>query len=123
MGAGRPAGIALIAIVLAANGLASLVEALWVAWAMHQDAVRTLLSTLTSLALLHRSYALWNYRRGAWTVTVLLIGVRIILAVLGLLADRDEPATWIDLGVGAVTFVYLIQPSTRALFAGKKTRA
>ena len=113
-------GIALVAMIIAINGIASLVEALWFAW-LPGGGLRIVVHAIIALALLHRAHGIWELKPGAWLTTVLLLGLRTILALLDLIAAPVEIGAWINTAVVAVSLLYLTRPSVRVLFSRAHT--
>lgn len=127
----RPVGVTLIAVLLAINGLASLVEALRLAGlaypgapAAPPEAVGVLaapVSALLGLLLIRRAYRVWNLRRGAWLITLVKVSIRGAINVLDLALGPHNPAAWISAVLTLATLLYLAWPSTRALFENPPT--
>lgn len=118
---GRPAGIVVIATLVALNGLASLVEVFELATLSTGNAIETLISAILGLALLHRAYGIWTFQRGAWLVTLVLLSAKTVLAILRILLVPTLTA-WINLILVVVALIFLVQPSTRALFDEDRAR-
>lgn len=113
----RPVGITLIAIVLATNGIASLVEAVAAAGPTVSAVITAGLSGLIGLLLLHRAYGIFNLKRGAWLATVILLCLRGVMTSVHLIRGSSGVLTWIDLAVFACTVLYLLHPRVRSVFS------
>lgn len=121
--AGRPIGVTLGAILVAINGVASLVEAFAVAELTMIGVLEAAVLTLIGLALLHRAYGLWTLQRGALLLTLIILGLRLVLSLFLLFADPSSLIAWARLVLITVTILYLIQPNVRDLFSGGRTGA
>ncbi len=115
----RPTGVIIIAILLAANGIGSLVEAFSLVGSVGGEAA-AILSALVGLALLHRAYAIWSFQRTAYLITLALLGIRAVLLGLDLITGPSAVAAWINLAVILAALLYLVQPSVRDLFSGHR---
>ena len=114
--AGRPVGIVLIAVFIAANGLVSLGEALELVQSGAGEVLMPVALALTGLLLLHRAYGLWNLQRRYWLVTILILSLRAGLAALSLLASTQDALAWVGLGLSVLAILFLLRPSIRASF-------
>lgn len=119
--AGRPTGVMLIAVLVVANGLSSLVEAMAIADPTITGLVSAGVSALLGLALIHRAYALWNLQRGAWLITVILLGLRFVFGILELVSTSFSALVWISLALTLIAVLYLVQPSVREAFSGRRS--
>lgn len=117
----RPAGLVVIATLVALNGLASLVEALEIATLPMGNTIEALISAVLGLALLHRAYGVWTLQRGAWLITLVLLSTRAVLAILRILL-LPTPTAWVSLILVVVALVILVQPGTRALLEEGQSR-
>lgn len=118
--AGRPLGVALLAMLVAINGAASLMEAFVLVQITTVGVLEAVVSAAIGLALLHRAYGLWKLQRGAWAITMVLLSLRLVFGVLRLIiATPSSMATWLSLILIIITILYLIQPCVRGLFSSR----
>ncbi len=125
----RPRGIAVIAVLMALHGISSILEAFgFVALAASHPnkfelvalgAPGAVVSAVLGIELLHRAYNIWQLRREAWQITLLLLGLRAVIALVSAFSSPLAVVGWIDLVLVVVTVLYLIQPRVRILFASR----
>ncbi len=118
--AGRPAGVAVIAAVVALNGVASLLESVELAGT--GDRVVATLPAVLGLLLMHRAYALWQIHPGAWLVTTLVLVLKAVTSALEIVGGAAVPGTWLTLGISVGCVLYLLLPGTRSLFSATRAR-
>ncbi|MHB1160027.1 MAG: hypothetical protein ACYC3V_06815 [Chloroflexota bacterium] len=69
------------------------------------------------LLLLHRAYALWQVHRGAWLITTLVLGLKVVASALVIVEGNAVPVTWLTLALSAGGILYLLHPGTRSFFS------
>lgn len=122
----HPLGVTIVVGVIAANGLASLIDAAMFALqaasraptdpAVIIDWPSTVVSLVLGILLLNRSYHLWIHARPAWIVTVTLLGVREVLGVVRIIETPQALDAWSTLVLATITILYLTRPRIRAIF-------
>jgi hypothetical protein len=122
----HPLGITIVVGVIAANGLASLIDAARFAVlaasrapsdpAVSIDWSSAVVSLIAGILLLNRSYHLWIHARPAWIITVMLLGVREVLGVVRVIETPQALDAWITLVLATITILYLTRPRIRAIF-------
>ncbi|TAK34837.1 MAG: hypothetical protein EPO21_08120 [Chloroflexota bacterium] len=120
--AARPVGLTIIAVVIAINGIGSLLEAVGLAGLTIGAIISTILSALIGLALLFRAYGILRLKHRAWLATVLLLCVRSVFATVNLVYGSAGIVGTIDVVVSLLTLLYLIRPSVRSLFEENSAR-
>ncbi len=113
--AGRPLGVAVIAVLVALNGLASLLES--AALLSSGERLVAIPTIALGLLLLHRAYALWQIQPGAWLITTLVLGLKVVASALAIVEGSAVPVTWLTLALSAIGILYLLHPRTRSLFS------
>jgi len=110
----RPAGVTAIAILVAVNGLSSLFQA----WQLLTigSLVAAVFTALIGLFLLHRSYGIFQVRRSAYLVTIILLSLRALIALITLLTTRFTLEAGIGFILAFLAIAYLTQPGVRTLF-------
>jgi hypothetical protein len=122
----RPIGLTIVAVSLAVDALAAfgvtiglIAEARpsplhWALTGLGLPAAAA--SVIVGLVLLNHAYGVWTFRRGSWRSTVILTCIAAISSLLDVAAAPGLVASWLDLGVVAITLLILLWPSTRSLF-------
>lgn len=113
----RPVGIAAITTLLVINGVIAILGAFGLAGLTYVGPLNTIFLISVGFALLYRAYSIWNFRHGAWLVTVLLITWRGVLAMFLIILATPAVADWINFGLIVLSLAYLTQPEIRELFA------
>ena len=112
---GRPLGVAVIAVVVALDGLASLSES--VELLATGERLVAFPAAALGLLLLHRAYALWQVHRGAWLITTLVLGLKVVASGSAIVVGNALPVTWLTLALSIVSVLYLLHPRTRSVFS------
>jgi hypothetical protein len=122
----HPLGVTIVVGVIAANGLASLIDAarfaVQAASRAPTDPVAivdwpsAVVSLVLGILLLNRSYHLWMHARPAWIMTLMILGVREVLGVVRVIETPQALDAWITLVLATITILYLTQPRIRAIF-------
>ncbi|HZA06600.1 MAG TPA: hypothetical protein VE619_02755 [Nitrososphaeraceae archaeon] len=105
----RPLGVTIIAILTVIGGIAFV-------------AIGTVLLVVgigfvliaISIAYFAMAYGLWNGKRWAWTITLILSGIGIILAIASIAVGNIGAVFHIILN--AVIIYYLYRPNVKAFF-------
>ena len=102
----RPLGVTIIAVLTAIGGIIFLAS----------GAVLLLIGIgIIFLALgVVMAYGLWNGKRWAWTITLILSGIGIILGVISIAAGNI--GSIVSIIIQAVVIYYLYRPSVKVFF-------
>lgn len=114
--ASRPIGITIIAVLLALNGVASILMAVGIGTAGPVDPVSAVFSVLFGLALLYLAYGMWTLQGWAWLATLIIQGLNALFAIIALFLAPGAVGIWISLILAVAIIVYLIQPGVRSAF-------
>jgi hypothetical protein len=115
----RPIGVAVVAALLAVNGVAVLVTALGVLGPA-DDFVGTAIGVLFGFALLYLAYGMWTLQGWAWLATLLLQGVNGFFALLAVVSSPGAVGAWRSLAVAAAVIFYLTRSPVRAAFGRER---
>lgn len=105
----RPLGVTIIAILTAIGGLIFLSTGLGLLIIGFGFILLVL-----GIAYLVMAYGLWNGRRWAWTITLILSGIGIIVAIATIVAGNVSAV--INVIIHAVVIYYLYRPNVKAFF-------
>jgi uncharacterized membrane protein HdeD (DUF308 family) len=105
----RPLGVTIIAVLTAIGGIIFLAS----------GAVLLLIGIgiiflALGVAYLVMAYGLWTGKRWAWTITLILSGIGIILAVISIAAGNI--GSIVSIIIHAVVIYYLYRPSVKVYF-------
>jgi uncharacterized membrane protein HdeD (DUF308 family) len=105
----RPLGVTIIAVLIAISGIIFLAS----------GAVLLLIGIgiiflALGVAYLVMAYGLWNGKRWAWTITLILSGIGIILGVISIAAGNI--GSIVSIIIQAVVIYYLYRPSVKVYF-------
>jgi len=117
--AGRPAGIAFLAVLLVLEGLASLVESVDLVVVAAGEWPAATLAAVIGLALVYKAYGLWHFHRRAWLTTTLMVGLKAATSALEMARGYAVPGAWLSLGLAVVIILYLLHPGIRVLFSAR----
>jgi hypothetical protein len=118
---GRPAGLTVLALFLAAKGLGSLVAAVGFVTGSGERGPgppNAVVVAVIGLLLVHRAYALWTYHRGAWLITLLTMIGACLTDIFALSVAPGLTIAWVDLALSVAVTIYLLHPRVRSLFGG-----
>jgi uncharacterized membrane protein (DUF2068 family) len=105
----RPLGVTLIAILTVIGGLIFLGSGL----VLLIVGIGVLLLAL-GIAYLVMAYGLWKGRAWAWTITLILMVIGIIVAIASIVAGNG--ASIVSIIIHAVVIYYLYRPNVKAFF-------
>jgi hypothetical protein len=105
----RPLGVTLVAILTAIGGLIFLGSGL----VLLIVGIGFILLVL-GIAYLVMAYGLWNGRGWAWTITLILSGIGIIVAIASIVTGNVSAI--ISIIIHAVVIYYLYRPNVKAFF-------
>lgn len=105
----RPLGVTLVAILTAIGGLIFLGSGL----VLLIVGIGIILLVL-GIAYLVMAYGLWNGRGWAWTITLILSGIGIIVAIASIVTGNVSAI--ISIIIHAVVIYYLYRPNVKAFF-------
>jgi uncharacterized membrane protein HdeD (DUF308 family) len=105
----RPLGVTIIAVLTAIGGIIFLAS----------GAVLLLIGIgiiflALGVAYLVMAYGLWTGKRWAWTITLILSGIGIILAIISIAAGNI--GSIVSIIIHAVVIYYLYRPSVKVYF-------
>jgi hypothetical protein len=116
--AGRPAGIVVLAVLLVLAGLASLAESVeGVVTAAVGAWPAATLGAVIGLFILYRAYGLWYFRRFAWLMTILTLGLKAAVSAWTLRQGYAPHTAWVTLSLVVVIILYLLHPRIRTCFS------
>jgi uncharacterized membrane protein HdeD (DUF308 family) len=105
----RPLGVTIVAILTAIGGLIFLGSGL----ALLIVGIGVILLAL-GIAYLVMAYGLWNGRGWAWTITLILSVIGIVVAIASIVAGNVSAI--ISIIIHAVVIYYLYRPTVKAFF-------
>jgi len=105
----RPLGVTIVAILTAIGGLIFLGSGL----VLLIVGIGVILLAL-GIAYLVMAYGLWNGRRWAWTITLILSVIGIVVAIASIVAGNVSAI--ISIIIHAVVIYYLYRPNVKAFF-------
>ena len=105
----RPLGVTIIAILTVIGGLIFLSSGL----VLLIVGIGVILLAL-GFAYLVMAYGLWQGRRWAWTITLILMVIGIIVAIASIVAGNG--ASIVSIIIHAVIIYYLFRPNVKAFF-------
>jgi uncharacterized membrane protein HdeD (DUF308 family) len=107
----RPLGVTLVAILTAIGGLIFLGSGLGLGLLIIGFGFLLL---VLGIAFLVMAYGLWNGRGWAWTITLILSMIGIIVAIATIVAGNVSAV--INIIIHAVVIYYLYRPNVKAYF-------
>ena len=105
----RPLGVTIIAILTAIGGIVFLASGA----ALLVIGIGIILLAL-GVAYFVMAYGLWTGKRWAWTITLILSGIGIILGVISIAAGNI--GSIVSIIIQAVVIYYLYRPSVKVYF-------
>ena len=105
----RPLGVTIVAILTAIGGLIFLGSGL----VLLIVGIGVILLAL-GIAYLVMAYGLWNGRGWAWTITLILSAIGIVVAIASIVAGNVSAI--ISIIIHAVVIYYLYRPNVKAFF-------
>jgi uncharacterized membrane protein HdeD (DUF308 family) len=105
----RPLGVTIVAILTAIGGLIFLGSGLFLLIV----GIGVILLAL-GIAYLVMAYGLWNGRGWAWTITLILSVIGIVVAIASIVAGNVSAI--ISIIIHAVVIYYLYRPNVKAFF-------
>jgi uncharacterized membrane protein HdeD (DUF308 family) len=105
----RPLGVTIIAVLTAIGGIIFLASGA----VLLQIGIGIIFLAL-GVAYLVMAYGLWTGKRWAWTITLILSGIGIILAVISIAAGNI--GSIVSIIIHAVVIYYLYRPSVKVFF-------
>jgi uncharacterized membrane protein HdeD (DUF308 family) len=105
----RPLGVTIVAILTAIGGLIFLGSGLFLLIV----GIGVILLAL-GIAYLVMAYGLWNGRGWAWTITLILSVIGIVVAIASIVAGNVSAI--ISIIIHAVVIYYLYRPTVKAFF-------
>lgn len=108
-------GLAIVTVLVAANGISALLVALGISPPPASTAERVL-ALISGLALLHRAFALRQRGRRSYLITVGLLTFRVVLAIARAISAPTDFSPGVELILALAGLIYLIQPDVRRLF-------
>jgi hypothetical protein len=119
--AGRPPGIVVLAVLLVLAGLASLAESVEeVVTAAVGAWPAATLGAIIGLLILYRAYGLWYFRRFAWLMTILILGLKGAVSAWTLSQGYAPHTAWVTLSLVVVIILYLLHPRIRTRFSANQ---
>lgn len=118
--AGRSLGVTLIAILLAVNGVMTLIGSFTTLGMGTGGTLGTIIGVLFGAALLYLAYGLWTLQSWAWATTLLLQGLNALVAVIVIFTSPGAIGAWISLLLAAVIIYYLLRPDVRDDFGRRR---
>lgn len=112
----RPFGVVLIAILLALNGILSIIAGIA---ALGFVAGAGIVEIIFGLVLLYVAYGMWSLQSWAWLSTLILEGINALFAVISLIAAPASIGAWISLIIAAIIIYYLTRPEVHEAFHGR----
>ena len=117
----RPLGVTIIAILTAiggivflATGIAGVVASPFVSEFSGLSAATGIISLLLGIAYLVMAYGLWKGKRWAWTITLILSVIGIILAVASIAVGNVGAI--VSIIIHGIVIYYLYRPNVKAFF-------
>ena len=114
---GRPAGIAVLAVLLVLAGLSSMAESIEEVFTAAGAWPAATLGAVIGLFLLYRAYGLWSFRHFAWLMTTVALGLKVAISAWTLSQGSAPLSAWVTLSLAVVIILYLFHPSIRARFS------
>ena len=121
----RPLGVTIIAILTAiggmvflATGIAGVVSAPFLSDLGGVAAATGIISLLLGIAYFVMAYGLWKGKRWAWTITLILSVIGIILAIASI--ALGNVGAIVSIIIHGVVIYYLYRPNVKAFF-GKQS--
>jgi hypothetical protein len=111
----RPAGVAVVAVLMALAGLAPLITTV-ATLGRGAPPLEILLNLLFAAVMLYVAWGLWRLNPSAWPLALLIQALNGVLAVITIVAAPRLIPPWISLVISAVVIVYLTRPHVRAAF-------
>ncbi|MDF3032829.1 MAG: hypothetical protein K0R91_663 [Nitrososphaeraceae archaeon] len=116
----RPLGVTIIAILTAIGGIVFLVSGISGIVAGGVSVGIGIIFLILGIAYLVITYGLWKGKRWAWTVTLILSVIGIILAIASIAVGNVGAI--VSIIIHGVVIYYLYRPNVKAFF-GKQSSA
>jgi hypothetical protein len=114
---GLPVGVSLVAVLLALDGLASLVAAADLLVLATGDWVDIAHNGVIGAFLLAKAIGLWSLHRAAWLATTIVLVLKVVVGAYEITKGEAPLTAWPPLILSAIVVVYLFQPRIRARFS------
>jgi len=112
----RPLGVTLIAILLALNGVASIIAAVGTLGPGYLGVADAAFGVLFGALLIFLAYGMWTLRLWAWYATLIIEGLNAVFALITLILAPLLASNWVSLVLAVIIIGYLLQPGVRAAF-------
>lgn len=123
----RPLGISALAVLMASEGIVSLITAVDLVVVDLARVTPTAeavagVEFITGLALVYKAHGLWTRRWTAWLLTLLVVILNGAGAALEIALGPPVTAPWATLALATIVGLYLLQPGVRAAFSADQRR-
>jgi hypothetical protein len=118
-----PVGLAVIAVIVGSNGVASLIESFELAATATGDWTAIAVEGAIGVLLLHRAFALLSLHPVSWLVTMMAVAAHAGIVGDEIIRGHATWSSWVALSIAVGSILYLFAPGTRSLFgAGEVNR-